>query len=446
MARLFGTDGVRGIAGTELGAPLAQAIGRAAAQVLTGSAGHRPTVLIGRDTRASGPMLEEATARGLAEAGADVVLLGVVPTPAVAYLVTARGADAGVMISASHNPYEYNGIKLFGADGCKLSDETEDAIEAIAVGGTAAEKAGGRIRADETAVPEYIAHLAACCRGGYRGRVLADCACGSASATARDLFRAIGVDADVIFASPDGTNINDGCGSTQIGALAARMAAGGYDVGFAFDGDADRLIAVDETGQVLDGDALLAILSEQLREQGRLKNDTVVVTTMTNLGFFKLMERRGIKTAVTQVGDRYVLEEMRRCGHTLGGEQSGHIILLDRATTGDGQLSAITLLDALAQTGKPLSALAAEMKRWPQVLVNVPATQEMKANWERVPAVSSAIAAAERTLAKNGRVNVRASGTEPLIRVMVEGEERGQVEALADSIAAAIRAAFPEGR
>ena len=442
MARMFGTDGVRGVAGEDLTAALAADIGRAASRVLTGETRHRPTVLIGRDTRESGKMLEDAAAKGLCEAGARVLLLGVVPTPAVAYLVTSMHADAGVMISASHNPYEYNGIKLFGADGCKLTDAQEDEIEALIKSGTAETVPGGEILPCNDAVDDYIDHLVRAYDGAYHGRVLVDCANGSASATARKVFDALGIDADIIFSSPDGRNINDCCGSTHIGALAERVTAGKYDVGLAFDGDADRLIAVDERGNVLDGDFLLAVLSQYLRAQNRLKNDTVVVTTMSNMGFFKLMQRRGISCAVTQVGDRYVLEEMRRAGHILGGEQSGHMIVLDLATTGDGQLSAILLLNAIAASGLPLSELAGEMKRYPQVQVNVKSTGDMKETWHDSPAVREAIAAGEARLGTNGRVLVRPSGTEPLLRIMVEGENEAEITLIAQNISEALYSAY----
>lgn len=442
MGKLFGTDGVRGIAHADLTEELAASVGYAAAQVLASEHRKKPVVLIGRDTRESGEALETAVARGLCTAGADVVLCGVVPTPAIAFLVTERKADAGVMISASHNPYEYNGIKLFGPSGCKLRDEEEDQIEALILGGKA-DPAGkaqtGTVTRDDAAVSDYVAHLAEGFSGTFTGKVLVDCANGSASATAEKLFDALGVQADLVNCAPDGKNINDGCGSTHIEELIPRVREGGYDVAFAFDGDADRLLVVDEAGHILDGDFLLAILADYLKQHNRLKNDTVVVTTMSNLGFFKLMEERSVRTAVTKVGDRYVLEEMLKNGHVLGGEQSGHMILLDRATTGDGQLSAVTLLEAMMDAGKPLSVLGGAMKRFPQVMVNVPATVSMKAQLDENDAVRRVIADCEAGFGSRGRVVVRASGTEPLIRVMVEGEDDQMIAHAADRIAQTIR-------
>ena len=425
MGRLFGTDGVRGVAGVDLTEELAAALGCAAAQVLAAENGKKPLVLIGRDTRESGCVLEAAAARGLTQAGADVLLTGVVPTPAIAYLVTKRGADAGVMISASHNPYEYNGIKLFGPDGCKLTDEEEDRIEAVVRSGEFSPAAqAGSVNEDKNAVSDYIEHLAASYRGGFSGKILADCANGSAVATAKRLFERIGVSADVICCEPDGKNINENCGSTHAGALCARVAAGGYDAGFSFDGD-----------------FLLAVFAEYLKKQGRLAADTVVVTNMSNMGFFKRMEQLGLHTAVTKVGDRYVLEEMRRGGYVLGGEQSGHMILLDRASTGDGQLSAVTLLDAMAVSKKSLSELAGAMRRYPQVMHNLSATPQMKEKLE-TPGAKQAVAESEERLGGRGRVVVRASGTEPLIRVMIEGEDAGMIAREAETLSAALLAAL----
>lgn len=444
MGRIFGTDGARGIVGAELTAELAVNIGRAAAQVLTAERGRRPLLAIGKDTRVSGDMLEAAVTAGLCSVGADVLLLGVVPTPAVAYLVGHYHADAGVMLSASHNPFEFNGIKLFGPEGFKLTDEEEDRIEAIILDQAvpyAVKRGGelGRLRRAKTACDDYVASLVNAYEGNYTGRVLVDCANGSAAATARALFSALGVEADLIHDVPDGVNINDNCGSTHIERLARRVTEGGYDLGLAFDGDADRLLAVDEKGGLLDGDHLLAILSAHLRAKGRLANDTVVVTTMSNLGFFQLMKQRGVSTEATRVGDRYVLEAMRERGHTLGGEQSGHMIFLDHATTGDGQLSAVMLLGALAAAGRPLSELASAMKRFPQTMLNVAASPSMKKALDGHPVVSQEIESWQKRLEGRGRVIVRASGTEPYIRVMVEGEHLEEIERAATEIAAAIR-------
>ena len=443
MARLFGTDGVRGVAGRELTASLAMEVGAAAAMVLAAETHKKPLVIIGRDTRASGDLLEAAAAAGLCAVGADVLLLGVVPTPAVAYLVQRYHADAGVMLSASHNPYEFNGIKLFGPKGFKLTDAEEDRIEELVRSGRAldGQKSGGevgRISRAQSAAEDYTAFLASHYRGGFSGRILADCANGSAAVTAGRLFERLGVSADLFACGPDGVNINDCCGSTHIERLAARVKASGYDLGLAFDGDADRLLAVDEQGNVLDGDFLLAILGDYLSGRKAIAKNTVVVTSMTNLGFFQLMRRRGTATEVTKVGDRYVLEAMLREGCSLGGEQSGHMIFLDLATTGDGQLSAVMLLNAIAAAGRPLSELGSAMKRFPQTMKNVSATPAAKEAYECDPAVSAAIADWSRTLEGRGRVVVRPSGTEPYIRVMVEWESAAEIERAADEIAAAI--------
>ncbi|MBR6735377.1 MAG: phosphoglucosamine mutase [Oscillospiraceae bacterium] len=441
MGRIFGTDGVRGVAYADLTLELSEKVGRAAAAVLAQST-KRPLILIGRDTRESGGDLEREVAKGLSKSGADVLLLGVVPTPAVAWLVTHRRAAAGVMISASHNPYEYNGIKLFGPSGYKLTDEQEEEIESYLLNERPMPpeaEVSGSVSCDEMAVNDYVDHIASSCKGGFEGRILVDCSNGSASATAREVFGRIGVKADFVACTPDGQNINKNCGSTHIENLCDAVVSGGYAAGFAFDGDADRLLAVDEKGNILDGDFLLSILSSYLRDNGRLNNDTVVVTTMSNLGFFKLMEKRGMNTAVTKVGDRYVLEEMRKSGHNLGGEQSGHMIILDSATTGDGQLSAVTLLDAIKASGKTLSELGAEMTRFPQVMINVTADSAMKAQLDTNKEVQRVIAECNNELSDSGRTVIRASGTEPLIRVMVEGQDKELIERAANRIAAAIK-------
>jgi phosphoglucosamine mutase len=443
MGRIFGTDGLRGVVGEELTAELAVNIGRAAAMILAAETGEKPLVVIGRDTRISGDLLEAAVTAGLCSVGADVLLLGVVPTPAVARLLGRYGADAGVMLSASHNPFEYNGIKLFGPSGFKLTDEEEAGIEAIILDQAApyeVKRGGaiGRVLRAGDAVRDYVAHLAAAYDGGYEGSILVDCAQGSASATARVLFEAMGVKATFLHDAPDGVNINENCGSTHIGGLAPLVVQGGYDLGLAFDGDADRLLAVDEKGNILDGDVLLSILGEYLAGRGMLRNNTVVVTSMTNMGFFRLMEQRGVAAEVTAVGDRYVLEAMRKKNHALGGEQSGHMIFLDWATTGDGQLSAVMLLNALAARQRPLSELAGGMKRFPQTMLNVSATPSMKAGLRSHPAVCDTVARWEEALSGRGRVVVRASGTEPFIRVMVEGEAQDEIHRAAQEIADAI--------
>ena len=349
MARLFGTDGVRGIAGSELTPELAINIGRAAAMVLTKHTNKKATVLIGKDTRISGDMLESALCAGLCSVGADVQLCGVVPTPAIAYLVKKYNCDAGIVISASHNPMEFNGIKIFNNEGYKLADEIENEIEALIldtpekiVNVTGADM--GCVATIDTAARDYIDHIKTACEIDFSGlKVVFDCANGAASVTAPTLFTELGVQATFIGAQPDGTNINDGCGSTHLDKLSKFVKENNFDCGIAFDGDADRCLAVDEKGDEIDGDKIIGILATRMKEMGKLKDDTAVVTVMSNLGFLKHMEKRGIKTATTAVGDRYVLEEMRASGHNLGGEQSGHVILSDFATTGDGQLTACLL-------------------------------------------------------------------------------------------------------
>ena len=444
MGRIFGTDGARGVAGKELTADLALNIGRASAMVLANSCkGKKPRVIIGRDTRISGTMLESAVAAGLCSVGADVVLIGVVPTPAVCYLVGKMEADCGVMISASHNPFEFNGIKLFGGDGFKLSDETENEIEEIILDKVRpyemkTDEKIGTLYYDEKAVEEYIKFISDFYEGGYKGRILVDCANGSASRTAKQIFDSINVNADVEFMSPDGININNNCGSTHIGNLAKDVVLGGYDMGFAFDGDADRFLAVDETGKILDGDYLLAVIADHLKSEGKLKKNTVVVTTMTNLAFKKLMEKHGNHVEVTNVGDRYVLLNMRENGYSLGGEQSGHYILLDYHKTGDGQLSSVALLNAVAKSGKKLSELCSELVPYPQVMVNVKATNEMKQKLDKDENVSKIIKNWEDKFKDNGRIVVRCSGTEPLIRVMVESESKEETNKAANEIAQAI--------
>ncbi len=443
MGRIFGTDGARGVVGIELTAELAMNIGRAAAMVLAAETHKKPLVVIGRDTRVSGDMLQAAVTAGLCSVGADVLLLGVVPTPAVAYLVQYYKADAGIMLSASHNPYEFNGIKLFGANGYKLTDTEEAEIEAIILDGTRpydfkTDGALGRVKSAGDAVCNYIHSIAGIYNGGFSGKLLIDCANGSAAATAPKLFEAMGVAADFLADRPDGVNINEACGSTHIERLAPLVARGGYIAGLAFDGDADRLLAVDEKGCLLDGDVLLSIFSAYLAARGELNENTVVVTSMTNFGFFELMKNRGTKSEITKVGDRYVLEVMREKNLSLGGEQSGHMIFLQHATTGDGQLSAVMLLNALAAAQQPLSALGAQMKRFPQIMHNVNATPGMKAALDNHPVVCGTIDRWQQVLQGRGRVVVRASGTEPYIRVMVEGESEQEITKAADEIATAI--------
>ncbi len=445
MGRIFGTDGARGVAGRDLTIRLAADIGRAAALVVGRNVKRKPRILIGKDTRISSDMLESAVAAGLCSVGADAVLVGVVPTPAVAYLVRRYGMDAGIMLSASHNPYEYNGIKIFGPQGFKLRDEEEAAIEEIILDGVTEipSLSGGdlgRVERLENAHADYVAHLASTVPGGLSGmRIAVDCANGSASATAAELFAQLGAEAVILCDRPDGLNINEDCGSTHLERLSQFVKEHSLAGGVAFDGDADRCLAVDENGDPVDGDQLLAIFGTALREEGRLKGDCIVATVMSNLGFFTFARENGFATDTTRVGDRYVLESMVKNGYSLGGEQSGHIIFLEYMTTGDGQLSAIQLLSVMKKTGKPLSELKNQMKKFPQTMVNVLATPSMKAEWGSCEAVQAVIAGYEHTLGGRGRILVRPSGTEPLIRVMVEGEDLSAIREAAQAIANAIK-------
>ena len=378
MGRLFGTDGARGVANTEISCTLAMDIGRAAAMVVARDrAVKRPVFLLGHDTRISHGMLCSALAAGLCSVGADVITLGTVPTPAVAYLVANSDADAAIMLSASHNPYEFNGIKIFGADGFKLTDEEEEEIEAIVLDHAMeydlkSNADLGTIRNGEEMVERYIDHIASSVQGDLSGiKIAADCANGSASATAAKIFGKLGAQVTILNDPPAGININENCGSTHIAALGEYVKKNGYDVGVAFDGDADRCLAVDENGELVDGDKLIAIFAQRMKQEGRLANDTAVVTVMSNIGFFKFAEQAGIHVEKTGVGDRYVLQNMLENGHLIGGEQSGHIILREYMTTGDGQLTAVQLLDAMKKDGRTLSQIASLMRVYPQVLLNV---------------------------------------------------------------------------
>ena len=449
MGRLFGTDGARGVANSELTPELAMNIGRAAACVLT-KGDKKAKILIGKDTRQSSDMLEAALAAGLCSVGADVLILGVVPTPAVAYLVRKYGYDAGVMISASHNPCEFNGIKIFQGTGYKLPDEIENRIEAIILDGAEVPpvKIGGevgKISYCERAVEDYVSHILECKQADFNGMKIAfDCANGSSSATAEKLFSSLGIQGVYSANEPDGVNINDGCGSTHLEALQNLVKANGCELGFAFDGDADRMLAVDENGNVVDGDKIIAICAKYMKEQGTLKNDTAVVTVMSNMGFFKFCDENNIHCEKTAVGDRYVLENMLNNHHNIGGEQSGHIIFLDHSTTGDGQLSALMLLNVIKNSGKSLSALAAEMQVYPQVLVNVTVTAEGKAAYSSDKVIQEKIETVEKQLGDDGRVLVRLSGTEPLIRVMLEGKDLEVITILANDIAAVVKERLSE--
>jgi phosphoglucosamine mutase len=474
VGRLFGTDGVRGVAGRDLTARLAIDLAVAAAAVLDGMGAfaqaravrRRPIAVVGRDPRASGEFLEAAVVAGLASAGVDVLTLGVVPTPAVAYLTADLGAELGVMLSASHNPAPDNGIKLFTLGGLKLPDTVEDQIELrlraapVHLAGLAGDSAGlagdplvpadgfGRVRDASGEVERYLAHLLSTLPASGAGlpasglplaglRVVVDCAHGAASELAPRLLRRAGADVLAIGAEPDGLNINDGCGSTSLDVLAAAVTEHGADAGIAHDGDADRCLAVDADGQLIDGDQILAVLALALRDAGQLAGDTVVTTVMANLGFRTAMRAAGIDVVETPVGDRYVLEAMREGKFTLGGEQSGHVILLDHATTGDGLLTALQLLSVVARRGLPLRELARVMTRYPQVLINVPGVD--KALAASSGELAAAVVAAEAELGASGRVLVRPSGTEHAIRVMVEALDAGQAHRVAERLADTVR-------
>lgn len=448
MGRLFGTDGARGVAITELTCETAMNIGRAAALVLTRHSDHRAKILVGKDTRISSDVLESALCAGICSVGADVEILGVVPTPAVAYLVTEYKADAGVMISASHNTVEYNGIKLFSKDGFKLPDAIEEEIEALILDKPEdiTLKEGieiGRIHKSTTALTDYINHIKSTINGDLAGvKFGVDCANGSSSETAERLFSELGAQCVFINNKYDGTNINDNAGSTHIERLADFVRDNNLDGGVAFDGDADRCLAVDEKGNIIDGDKMIAILSKSLKSQNKLKNDTAVMTVMTNMGFFDFAKENGIKVEVTKVGDRYVLEEMLKDGYNIGGEQSGHIIFLDYATTGDGQLSAVQLLDYYKKSGRKMSELAALMEQYPQILVNVKVTPDGKRLWKEDIDIKSAISDSEKLLDGSGRVLIRESGTEPLVRVMLEGKDLDLITKEANKIADLIKERF----
>lgn len=435
--RLFGTDGIRGVANADLTPELAFRVGRAAGAELGRLGG---AFFIGRDTRLSGPMLEAALAAGIASTGASVELGGVLPTPAVAYLARARGSACGVVISASHNPVEDNGIKFFGGDGFKLADAREDAIEALLDRQDLPRPTGtgtGWIRPVPEGEELYLAHLASLALGRLEGlRVVVDCAHGAAVHVAPRLWASLGAKVVALHDQPDGSRINVDCGSTHLEPLRRAVLATGADVGFAHDGDADRVLAVDECGEVVDGDALMGICALDRQARGVLTAGTVVATVMSNAGLEKALERAGIRLERTRVGDRYVLEHMRRVGASLGGEQSGHLIFLEHTTTGDGLVTAVEIANIMLRTGRRLSELRQAIPRFPQVLRNVSA-QERQAVLE-APEVVRALAAARERLASRGRIVVRPSGTEPLVRVMVEAESQEEAEAVTEEVVAAI--------
>ncbi|MBE6720662.1 MAG: phosphoglucosamine mutase [Ruminococcaceae bacterium] len=446
MGRLFGTDGVRGVANKDLTNELAMKIGSAAATVLLKEAkSTKPTVLIGKDTRASGDMLEAALTAGLCSVGCNVLSVGVVPTPAVAYLVGKYECEAGIMISASHNPCEYNGIKIFQKTGYKLDDAIEDEIESIILDETEqpALKIGGEVGnrlSSKKAINDYIDHVVSTADVRFDGlRIALDCANGSASVCAKEIFTRLGAKCIMLSDTPDGTNINDGCGSTHPEELMNFVKDANLDLGLAFDGDADRMLAVDENGELVDGDKVIAICSKRMKEEGTLKHDTAVVTVMSNMGFFKFCDEHGIKCARTAVGDRYVLERMLKDGFNIGGEQSGHVIFLDYATTGDGELSGVKLVETVVKSGKKLSELASVMEVYPQVLINVRVSPEGKQKYNNDEYIIAATQKAEMELMGDGRVLVRVSGTEPLVRVMLEGKDIDHITALGNDIAAVVK-------
>ncbi|MFH8403343.1 phosphoglucosamine mutase [Streptomyces sp. NPDC018019] len=451
MGRLFGTDGVRGVANADLTAELALGLSVAAAHVLAEAGtfeGHRPVAVVGRDPRASGEFLEAAVVAGLASAGVDVLRVGVLPTPAVAYLTGSLGADLGVMLSASHNPMPDNGIKFFARGGHKLADELEDRIERTYRAHSSGEPwdrptgAGvGRVRDYDQGFDNYVAHLIGVLPNRLDGlKIVIDGAHGAASRVSPEAFARAGAEVVTIGTDPDGLNINDDCGSTHIAKLRAAVVEHGADLGVAHDGDADRCLAVDHKGNEIDGDQILAVLALGMREAGTLRRNTVVATVMSNLGFKLAMEREGLTFVQTAVGDRYVLEEMKSGGYALGGEQSGHVIALDHATTGDGTLTGLMLAARVAATGRPLAELVRVMERLPQVLVNVPDVDKTRVSTS--PELSSAVAEAEKELGATGRVLLRPSGTEPLVRVMVEAADIEQAGAVAGRLADVVKSAL----
>jgi phosphoglucosamine mutase len=443
VGRIFGTDGVRGLANGTLTAELALDLSVAAAHVLGEAgvfAGHRPRAVVGRDPRMSGEFLEAAVVAGLASAGVDVLRVGVLPTPGVAYLAQSLDVDLGVMISASHNAMPDNGIKFLKRGGVKLDDEVEEVIEQRLQEPwerpTGA--AIGRVKRYYQGMHQYVAHLVGALPTGLEGlKVIIDCSHGAAYASAPAALRTAGAEVIAINAAPDGRNINDGCGSTHLGPLQKAVVEHGAHAGFALDGDADRCLAVDARGDVVDGDQILAVLALTLRDRGRLAHDTVVATVMSNLGFVTAMERAGISVLQTKVGDRYVLEAMEDGGHVLGGEQSGHVILRDHATTGDGTLTALMLMSRMVETGQSLTNLASVMTRLPQVLVNVPDVDKGRADSDEE--LLAAVTREEEALAGEGRVLLRPSGTEPLVRVMVEAATEEQAQQVADRLAGVVR-------
>lgn len=445
MARLFGTDGVRGVANDELTPMLVMQLGQAGAYVLSKEKEHKPTIMVGCDTRISGDMLANALMAGACSVGANVVYVGVIPTPAIAYLTRRYRVDAGVVISASHNPVEFNGIKFFDGNGFKLPDALEDEIEQLIKSGmkdvqfpTGASV--GKIKYRTDAREEYINHAVRAVHVDLRGmKIVVDCAEGASYYTSVETLKELGAEVVAIHNNPDGTNINANCGSTHMGELQARVVFEKADVGLAFDGDADRLLAVDENGHQVDGDVIMAIVGNHMKSKGELKDNTIVATVMSNLGFFLMGKEQGIHIEQTTVGDRYVLERMVQIGSNLGGEQSGHIIFLDENTTGDGLLSALHLLQVMVETGKKLSDLAGIMTVLPQALVGARVPNHKKDSYMEYTEIATAIKRVSEKFAEDGRVLIRPSGTEPLIRVMIEGKDQKLIEKEAKELAELIQ-------
>lgn len=441
MGRLFGTDGVRGVANQTLTCELALNIGRAAACVLSANTEHRPKFIIGSDTRISSDMLISAICAGLTSVGADVAVLGVIPTPAVAYLVGKYHADAGIMISASHNPAHFNGIKIFSSDGFKLPDALEEQIETLIIYNNlgnyvVTDNKIGKVSYFQNAAEDYISHLLSTINGDLSDlKIAVDCANGSASVTAKTLFSNLKAQVAILNDKPNGMNINQNCGSTHLEELQEYVKNNGLDLGIAFDGDADRCLFVDEHGNVIDGDYIMAVCALDMRERKTLAKNAVVGTIMTNYGFTKFCEENNFKFIATKVGDRFVLEEMQLEDYSFGGEQSGHIIFKDYATTGDGQLTALQLLEIVSRKKQTLSKLASVMKKYPQFIVNIPVSTEGKLKFYTDVHIKEAIEKAKNSLSNNGRIVVRPSGTEPLIRVMTEGDDKQLTESTANSVA-----------
>ncbi len=434
MARLFGTDGIRGIANEDLTPALAMQLGQVGAYVLTKEKAHKPTIMVGCDTRISGDMLANALMAGACSVGANCVYVGVIPTPAVAYLTQKYRVDAGVVISASHNPVEFNGIKFFDGNGYKLPDALEDEIERLIREDMPGIKfptgpGVGKVKYRTDAREEYINHSVKAVPVDLTGlKIVVDCAEGASFYTSVEALKELGGNVVAIHNNPDGTNINSSCGSTHMEELQARVVYEKADIGLAFDGDADRLLAVDENGRIVDGDQIMAIVGNDMKRRGKLKKDTIVATVMSNLGFFLMGEKNGITIEQTKVGDRYVLERMKEIGASLGGEQSGHIIFLDENTTGDGLLSALHLLQVMVETGKKLSQLAQIMEVLPQALVNAKVADDKKNRYMEYPVIVEAIQELEKKFAGQGRVLIRPSGTEPLVRVMIEGKDQKVIQ------------------